>query len=118
MDKNTIKNVFLEKLNTEPKNATVQQIHNALGETLMELFADDWQKSREKHLCSRRACYFSMEFLVGRAIFNNLLCLGIYNEVSEIFEECGISLNSTRTLSGINGYSPMTSPLPFRMICA
>lgn len=94
MDKNTIKNVFLEKLNTEPKNATVQQIHNALGETLMELFADDWQKSREKHLCSRRACYFSMEFLVGRAIFNNLLCLGIYNEVSEIFEECGISLNS------------------------
>lgn len=94
MDKNTIKNVFLEKLNTEPKNATVQQIHNALGEALMELFADDWQKSREKHLCSRRACYFSMEFLVGRAIFNNLLCLGIYNEVSEIFEECGISLNS------------------------
>ncbi len=94
MDKNTIKNVFLEKLNTEPKNATVQQIHNALGEALMELFADDWQKSRERHLCSRRACYFSMEFLVGRAIFNNLLCLGIYDEVSEIFEECGISLNS------------------------
>lgn len=94
MGKNTIKNVFLEKLNTEPKNATVQQIHNALGEALMELFADDWQKSREKHLCSRRACYFSMEFLVGRAIFNNLLCLGIYDEVSEIFEECGISLNS------------------------
>lgn len=94
MDKNTIKNVFLEKLNTEPKNATVQQIHNALGETLMELFADDWQKSRERHLCSRRACYFSMEFLVGRAIFNNLLCLGIYDEVNEIFEECGISLNS------------------------
>lgn len=94
MDKNTIKNVFLEKLNTEPKNATVQQIHNALGETLMELFADDWRKSREKHLCSRRACYFSMEFLVGRAIFNNLLCLGIYDEVNEIFEECGISLNS------------------------
>lgn len=94
MDKNTIKNVFLEKLNTEPKNATVQQIHNALGATLMELFADDWRKSREKHLCSRRACYFSMEFLVGRAIFNNLLCLGIYDEVNEIFEECGISLNS------------------------
>ena len=94
MDKNTIKNVFWEKLNTEPKNATVQQIHNALGEALMELFADDWQKSRERHLCSRRACYFSMEFLVGRAIFNNLLCLGIYDEVSEIFEECGISLNS------------------------
>ncbi len=94
MDKNTIKNIFLEKLNTEPKNATVQQIHNALGEALMELFADDWQKSREKHLCSRRACYFSMEFLVGRAIFNNLLCLGIYDEVNKIFEECGISLNS------------------------
>lgn len=94
MDKNTIKNVFLEKLNTEPKNATVQQIHNALGEALMELFADDWRKSHEKHLCSRRACYFSMEFLVGRAIFNNLLCLGIYDEVNKIFEECGISLNS------------------------
>ena len=48
---------------------------------------------KKSHLDSRRACYFSMEFLIGRSIYNNLLCLDICNEVSKAFEEFGYSLS-------------------------
>ena len=41
---------------------------------------------------SQSAAYLSMEFLVGRAVYNNLLCLGIYNEVNEAFSELGLNL--------------------------
>ncbi|MCR5730348.1 MAG: glycogen/starch/alpha-glucan phosphorylase, partial [Ruminococcus sp.] len=63
-----------------------------LGETIMEIYADRWNSSRQEHLSKRRAAYLSMEFLVGRAVYNNLLCLGIYDEVNEVFSELGIDL--------------------------
>lgn len=94
MDKKVFKTTFLDKLAVSPSKATAVQLHNALADTLMELFAENWATSRQKHLSARRACYFSMEFLVGRAVYNNLLCLGIYDEVAEIFKECGASLDA------------------------
>lgn len=92
MDKNIFIEKFTGKLPGDIKNASPQQIHNALGDTIMELYSDKWDSSREKHLGKRRAAYLSMEFLVGRAVYNNLLCLGIYDEVNEIFKELGIDL--------------------------
>ena len=68
---------------------TPQEIHNALGNAVMEYASENWQKSKNAHLNSRRACYFSMEFLVGRAVFNNLLCLGIYDETEAVLNEMG-----------------------------
>ena len=93
MDKTKFISDFKSKLGIEPKNATPQQIHNALGEVVMEMLADNWNDSREKHLSTRRACYFSMEFLVGRAVYNNILCLGIYDEVESALNECGVKLS-------------------------
>lgn len=92
MDKSIFKEKFTAKLPADIKSATPQQLHNALGDTVMELFADNWNESRNEHLSKRRACYLSMEFLVGRAVYNNLLCLGIYKEVEEVFGELGLSL--------------------------
>ncbi len=97
MDKNKFIADFTHQLSqcfgVEPKNASSQQIHHAVGNVVMSDISSDWKNSVEKHLNSRRACYFSMEFLVGRAIFNNLLCLGIYSEVEESLKSCGISLS-------------------------
>ena len=87
MDKTKFISDFKSKLGIEPKNATPQQIHNALGEVVMEMLADNWNDSREKQLSTRRACYFSMECLVGRAVYNNILCLGIYDEVESALNE-------------------------------
>ncbi|MDE5770711.1 MAG: glycogen/starch/alpha-glucan phosphorylase [Ruminococcus sp.] len=92
MDKKIFIEKFTGRLPKDLKSATPQQIHNALGDTVMELYSDRWNASREEHLSKRRAAYLSMEFLVGRAVYNNLLCLGIYDEVQEVFDELGISL--------------------------
>lgn len=92
MDKKIFMEKFTGRLPKDIKSATPQEIHNALGDTVMELYADRWDVSRQEHLSKRRAGYLSMEFLVGRAVYNNLLCLGIYDDVQEIFSELGISL--------------------------
>ncbi len=72
---------------------TPQELHTALGNAVMEYAAENWEKSRNAHLQSRRACYFSMEFLVGRAVFNNILCLGLYDDVQAVFSEMGKNLS-------------------------
>lgn len=93
MNKEVFKEHFNEFLGKDVSNTTPQEIHNALGLTVMEYIKKDWNNSIEKHLSTRRACYLSMEFLVGRAVYNNLLCLGIYDEVEEIFNSMGTSLS-------------------------
>ncbi len=92
MDKKIFIEKFTGRLPKDIKSASPQQLHNALGDTVMELYADRWAASREEHLSKRRAAYLSMEFLVGRAVYNNLFCLGIYDEVDAAFKELGLDL--------------------------
>lgn len=92
MDKRAFIEKFTDKLPKNIKTATPQQLHDALGKTVMEMFAGRWETSRQQHLSKRRAAYLSMEFLVGRAVFNNLLVLGIYDEAGEMFDELGLDL--------------------------
>lgn len=92
MDKNVFIEKFTGKLPKDIKSATPQQLHIALGDTVIELYSEQWNNARGEHLAKRRAAYLSMEFLVGRAVYNNLLCLGIYNEVNDAFKELGLDL--------------------------
>ena len=69
------------------KNATSIQIYNALSRSIMQYLSDDWIKSIEAHNNTRRVFYFSSEFLVGRAIFNNLVCLKIYDDVKKLLSD-------------------------------
>ena len=92
MDKKAFIEKFTGRLPKNLKSATPQMLHNARGDTVMEMFADRWDNSRQEHLSKRRAAYLSMEFLVGRAVYNNLLCLGIYDEVNDAFKELGLDL--------------------------
>lgn len=85
--------ILSEEHDVTPAAATPQQLHDAVSKAVMNGISANWKKSREKHLSSRRACYFSMEFLVGRAIYNNLLCLGIEKEVESALSEAGASLS-------------------------
>ncbi|MCR4644315.1 MAG: glycogen/starch/alpha-glucan family phosphorylase [Oscillospiraceae bacterium] len=92
---NYTKETFLNYLKaTLPENFTPQVLHNAIGEMVMSLMTEDWEDSRAAHRNTRHACYFSMEFLVGRSIFNNLLCLGIYDEVEKALNDLGTSLSA------------------------
>ncbi|MBR1724012.1 MAG: glycogen/starch/alpha-glucan family phosphorylase, partial [Ruminococcus sp.] len=83
----------LGQYGTDFDHATPQQLHNAVSQTVMHEIDDNWQRSRTAHLDGRRACYLSMEFLVGRAIFNNLLCLGLTDTAEEFLKEHGHSLS-------------------------
>lgn len=85
--------ILSEEHDVTPAAATPQQLHDAVSKAVMNGISANWKKSREKHLSARRACYFSMEFLVGRAIYNNLLCLGIEKDVESALSEVGASLS-------------------------
>ena len=73
--------------------ATAIQLHESISAVVMSGLSENITKSKETHLASRRACYLSMEFLVGRAVYNNLLCLGIKDEVEQLLLEKGRSLD-------------------------
>ena len=71
------------------ENITPQKLHNALAGAVMADISSDWEKDRQDYAKGKRAAYLSAEFLVGRAVYNNLLSLGITDEVKACFEKHG-----------------------------
>ncbi len=64
----------------------------ALSHTVVELIADDWEKTRDSYDTVRQAHYFSAEFLEGRSMLNNLVNLGIYEQAREAVSDFGVNL--------------------------
>ena len=69
------KTICLAKYHLSLKEATSWQLHNALSEAVMEVIAKQWTSDQDKQAHGRRACYLSAEYLIGRAIYNNLYSL-------------------------------------------
>ena len=82
------KAIFANGLN----EITSKQLHTALSRSIIAQIAERWKISREKQKKTRCAYYFSAEYLVGRAIFNNLLCLGLTDKIDALLGEKGLSL--------------------------
>ncbi len=76
------------------KEATLAQLHNALGDEAIASIAEDWYHSRHARDCVRRAYYFSAEYMMGRMVYNNLLSLGALEEVREAFQSQGLDLSA------------------------
>ncbi len=70
-----------------------QTLHNALGHAILAELLPHWNKCRQEHLHKRHVAYFSMEFLVGRAVYNNLYCLGLLDQLEHAFQAEGSSLS-------------------------
>ena len=81
------------KLGVSAAEAEVHTLHNALGEAICREILPQWNACREAHLSTRRVCYFSMEFLMGRAVYNNLYCLNLLKETESAFAKAGTSLS-------------------------
>ena len=73
--------------------AEVHALHNAVGEAVTAEILPHWNACRQAHLKNRRVCYFSMEFLMGRAVYNNLYCLGLLNDMEQAMRSAGTSLS-------------------------
>lgn len=102
MDKNIFEKALekdlMRKYDTTVENALDWQLHECVSSVFMELIAQNHSASLEKHLSTRRAMYLSMEFLMGRAVHNNLMCAGIYETVEEILNAHGRSLDDLETI--------------------
>lgn len=68
--------------------------YDALCDTIMGLINQDWRRSKQKVRKERKAYYLSAEFLIGRSLGNNLINLGIYDEVKELLNEIGIDFEA------------------------
>ena len=77
----------------QPKELTANQLHCAVSKLVMEELSPAWDKSRMAHDKARKASYLSMEFLVGRAVYNNLLCLGILDSTAEELKALGVDIS-------------------------
>ncbi len=75
-----------------PADCTPQQLHNVLSGVVMQEISPAWEKSKAAHDAARKASYLSMEFLVGRAVYNNLLCLDLLKDAETTLGELGASL--------------------------
>ena len=99
IDKEVLKRSMKEYLQLQMvsgvEEATPEQIYMALSMALKEQFMEAWTETQKRVKAEDRKMvyYMSMEFLMGRALGNNLINLGAQQAVRELMEEYGIDLN-------------------------
>lgn len=96
----TLKRAFLDNLfyiqGKFPDIATQHDYYMALAYTVRDRLLKRWLQTAQtySHQGSRTACYLSAEFLMGPHLGNNLINLGIYDDVKQAIEELGLDLNT------------------------
>ena len=87
----SVKSMYRKTLET----ATKQELYQAVAYTVKDVIMDQWLATRrviDKEE-PKTVYYMSMEFLMGRALGNNLINLCAYDEVKEALEEIGLDIN-------------------------
>ena len=74
------------------KEATPQELHEALGQAVMMAISDNWSNSKKARMHERKAYYISAEYLIGRLVYSNMYNLGILDEMIELFAQRGVDL--------------------------
>ena len=77
------------------EEATQEQIFQAVSYTVKDVIIDNWLETQKAYdeQDPKTVYYMSMEFLMGRALGNNLINLCAYGEVKEALDELGFDLN-------------------------
>ncbi|MHB1484194.1 MAG: glycogen/starch/alpha-glucan phosphorylase [Saccharofermentanales bacterium] len=85
--------VLEQDYGTTLKNASSIELYNAVSKGVLARIGTNWQKSMERHAKEKKALYFSAEFLIGRAIYNNIFCADLYNDVHEFLSNNNIDFS-------------------------
>ena len=87
-----VKRLFRKEMN----EASQQELYQAVSYAVKEAIIDDWILTQKKITKEdpKIVYYMSMEFLMGRALGNNLINMTAYQEVKEALDELGIDLNT------------------------
>ena len=89
--KENVKTLYRKTL----KEADQQQIFQAVSYAVKDVIIDNWLATQKQYEIDdpKMVYYMSMEFLMGRALGNNLINLTAYKEVKEALDEMGLDLN-------------------------
>ncbi len=83
------KSIFENRFLKSPAEATPEEMNLVIGQIVTDSFAGNRKSSQLSGGEQRRAFYLSAEFLLGRAIDNNLISLGLYDKAKESISEYG-----------------------------
>ena len=77
------------------EEATDQQVFQAVSYAVKDAIVDQWLASQKEYdkQDPKMVYYLSMEFLMGRALGNNMINLGAYKVFKDALEELGIDIN-------------------------
>ena len=89
--RDNVKRLFRKEI----EEATQQQLYQAVSLAIKEAIIDDWYATQKAYdeQDPKIVYYMSMEFLMGRALGNNLINMTAYKDVAEALDEMGIDLN-------------------------
>ena len=90
--KNNVKRLYRKNI----EEATEQQRFQAVSYAVKDEIIDRWFATQEQYKKDdpKIVYYMSMEFLMGRALGNNLINMTCYNDVRDALDEMGINLNA------------------------
>ena len=74
------------------EDALPEELHDAIAKAAMLDIAPQWADDYEAHVSGRRAAYLSAEYLVGRAVYNNLYSMGVLEDVKALLAKKGVDL--------------------------
>ncbi len=98
-DKDTFKKNVIANVKTlyrkTLEEASQQQIFQAVAHTVKDVVIDNWMITHKEYEKQdpKMVYYMSMEFLMGRALGNNIINLRAYKPVKEALDELGLDLN-------------------------
>ena len=87
-----VKNLYRRNVD----EASQQQLFNAVAYTVKDLIMDGWIATHKEYdkQDAKMVVYLSMEFLMGRALGNNIINICIWDEVRDALTELGVDLNA------------------------
>ncbi len=103
--KDEYKRRIIEKYGRSIEQAHPTEKFMVLGEMIRDFASVNWKSSKEEIAAGgqKQMYYFSMEFLMGRLLTNNLMNLGIYDIVKEGLAELSIDINELEDLESDAG---------------
>ena len=74
------------------EDSTLMEVWQGLSAAIVDQIADNWAATTERYARGRQEHYFSAEFLMGRALLNNLSNLGLVEKAREALAAYGLDL--------------------------
>ena len=86
-----VKSLFRKEI----EEASKQEVFQAVSYAIKDIIVDNWMQTQKEYEKQdpKMVYYMSMEFLMGRALGNNLINLRAYKQVAEALDEMGFDIN-------------------------